>query len=301
MATTTVTRNRPLHTIKVGICTIKDIISFSNSDWRFSEDFFYYKDFDGIYYNDDLLRPRATYYSCTIVKKGKIAVEVGHEQVWVNEHDFLIGRPNDPLYFFKTSPGTTTKTILFSEQFADIFNYPFLHQEVNGHIKLSPTDSMRADQLFTQLLTPLLVLSKREWEVSARMLLAALLHELDLICQRYIYRDNRYKRGALLANQFKALVNRYYPESRELSFYAKKLNITINYLIKLVKKELGSTPMDLINQNVTATARQLLLGSQLTVGQVGDALSFPDVQTFSKFIKRQTGYSPTLLKNRNIL
>ena len=301
MATQTDTRNRALNTSKAEICTIKDIISFSNSDWRYSEDFFYYKDFDGIYYNDDLLRPRATYYSCTIVKKGQIVVEVGNEQVWINEHDFLIGRPDDPLYLFKISPDTTAKTILFSGQFADIFKYSFLHQEVNGHIKLSPKDSMRTDQLFTQLMTPLIVLSKSKWEVSARMLLAALLNELDLIVQRYIYQDNRHKRGGLLANQFKELVNRYYPQSRNLGFYAKKLNITTNYLIKLVKKELGSTPMDLINQMVTATARQLLLGSQLTVGQVGDALSFPDVQTFSKFIKRQTGYSPTLLKNSNIL
>lgn len=300
MAAKTYTRNRVLNTSKAGICTIKDIISFSNSDWRYSEDFFYYENIDGIYYNDDLLKPRAAYYCCLIVKKGTITIEVNQEQLLVNEGDFIIGLPNSPMYVLKISPETDIKAILFNDQFADIFKYSFLNKEVNGHITLSPTDSMRADQLFTHLLTPLIVLSKTHWEVSARILLDALLHELDFIVQGYIYQGSNDKRGSWLASQFKELVGRYCPESRDLGFYAKKLHITTNYLIKLVKKELGSTPMCLINQMVTERARQLLLSSQLTVGQIGDALSFPDVQTFSKFIKRQTGYSPTLLKNRNI-
>ncbi len=79
----------------------------------------------------------------------------------------------------------------------------------------------------------------------------------------------------------------------ELSFYAERMNISPQYLSRLVFEASGAAASDWINRAVTLQAKLLLRSSGLTVEQIAEELDFSTTPYFCRFFKREVGITPT--------
>ena len=70
------------------------------------------------------------------------------------------------------------------------------------------------------------------------------------------------------------------------------MNITPNYLSRIVKRITGKTVIDCINEMLAIEATWLLKSTRLTVAQIADRLNFASSPSFDKFYKRMRGCSP---------
>lgn len=103
---------------------------------------------------------------------------------------------------------------------------------------------------------------------------------------------NRPSKDDSTLTQFLTLAEKHASTQRETSFYADKLCLTPKYLSRLVKEKTGRTAKEIILNYVSLQARSMLLGTNLQIQQISDALHFPSQSVFGKFFKRTTGLSP---------
>ena len=79
----------------------------------------------------------------------------------------------------------------------------------------------------------------------------------------------------------------------ELSFYAERMNISPQYLSRLVFETSGTAASDWINRSVTVQAKLLLRSSGHTIEQIAEELNFSTTPYFCRFFKREVGITPT--------
>lgn len=91
---------------------------------------------------------------------------------------------------------------------------------------------------------------------------------------------------------FIRLLPHHFVEHHDIGFYASELNITTDYLSRIVKRISGRTVIDYINQMLVMEAQWLLHTSTYSVSQIAERLHFADSASFSKFFSRQKGITP---------
>ena len=79
----------------------------------------------------------------------------------------------------------------------------------------------------------------------------------------------------------------------DLQFYAEKMNISPQYLSRLVFETSGTTASNWINRAVTMQAKLLLRNRQLTIEQIAEELHFSTTPYFCRFFRREVGTTPT--------
>ena len=91
---------------------------------------------------------------------------------------------------------------------------------------------------------------------------------------------------------------RNFHKERQIRFYASKMNVSTAYLSRLVKEISGST----INEHVTSLiykeACNLLSHSDMSIGEIADALSFSDQSALTNFFKMRAGMTPLAYRNK---
>lgn len=95
-----------------------------------------------------------------------------------------------------------------------------------------------------------------------------------------------------LFQQYKRLVNEHFQESRQLKFYASRLNTTVGTLHAACKKSTGKTAASIINERVLLEAKMLLSATALPVKQIAADLQFSDSPHFAHFFKQHTNLTP---------
>ncbi len=133
-------------------------------------------------------------------------------------------------------------------------------------------------------------------------LLRAYLHILIVQAQR-LYdmtpAQDGSKGESSLMRRFMGLVSRNYASERSVKAYADLLGINANHLSDTVRALMGRSPGWLIRRQIVLEAKRLLAVTDLTVAEIGYAMNFEDPSYFSRFLKRETGLSPSQLR-RNI-
>ena len=91
---------------------------------------------------------------------------------------------------------------------------------------------------------------------------------------------------------------RNFRKERQIRFYASNMNVSTAYLSRLVKEISGST----INEHVTSLiykeACNLLSHSDMSIGEIADALSFSDQSALTNFFKMRAGMTPLAYRNK---
>jgi AraC family transcriptional activator of pobA len=96
--------------------------------------------------------------------------------------------------------------------------------------------------------------------------------------------------------QFRQLIEQHYKEKKNVSDYARMLNMTPVCLNAVTKQASGQTAGEQIRNYIILEAKRLLHSTTLTAKEVAYRLGFEDAPYFSRFFKKYTGQ--TLLEFR---
>lgn len=95
-----------------------------------------------------------------------------------------------------------------------------------------------------------------------------------------------------LIPNLQALINEHFISHNPVSFYANKLNITVQRLNKITHNQLDKTVAELIHHRMLAEAKRLLAYSTYTVSEIAYQLNFNDNSYFTRFFKKATSMTP---------
>ena len=104
----------------------------------------------------------------------------------------------------------------------------------------------------------------------------------------------KYKR---IFTDFLNLLSLHIRHEHSVTFYAEQLNITPQYLRRIVKELAGRNAYQVISDFLNREICKSLLETSLTLQEIAEELHFSDQAVLSKFFKRNNGMSP--LKYRN--
>lgn len=101
-----------------------------------------------------------------------------------------------------------------------------------------------------------------------------------------------------ICRNFAQLVMQHYNQTRNVAWYAEKLNISHAHLCTTVKQITGKTCGDIISSMVIMDAKSQLKSTQLSIQDISDALNFANMSFFGKYFKRYVGMSPLEYRNK---
>ena len=77
---------------------------------------------------------------------------------------------------------------------------------------------------------------------------------------------------------------------------AEFMHLSPNYLSDLLKNETGKNTQEHIHFYMLEKAKNLLSKPELSISEISYELGFEYSQSFSKFFKKKTGFSPTVYR-----
>lgn len=95
-----------------------------------------------------------------------------------------------------------------------------------------------------------------------------------------------------LVREFNFLVEQHFRDKHKVADYAVLLNKSPKTLSNIFHKQSSKNPLQFIQDRKVLEAKRLLGYSDLQVQEIGYQVGYVDVQSFSRFFKKQTGYSP---------
>lgn len=103
----------------------------------------------------------------------------------------------------------------------------------------------------------------------------------------------------LLENQFPINDLHSSIKMRTPSDFAKKLNIHVNHLNRILKSIHHKTTTTLIGERIFLESKKLLTFKDWNVSEIAYCLGFTEVTHFNNFFKKNSGESPTQFRKSN--
>lgn len=159
--------------------------------------------------------------------------------------------------------------------------------EINPHMTLQKSDPTTYDNNPT-LMQNLIKNRQRAFcdKVESRGIVFQLLSRFFKQGQSKIeMEDNRIAKTVLY-------IRKHLNEAIELEKLAEISCLSKDHFIRLFKKELGTTPLQYINQKKIEKAQLLLITEELAVKEIAFQLAFEDYSYFNRLFKKTTGVTP---------
>jgi AraC-like DNA-binding protein len=159
--------------------------------------------------------------------------------------------------------------------------------EINPHMTLQKSDPTTYDNNLT-LMQNLIKNRQRAFcdKVESRGIVFQLLSRFFKQGQSKIeMEDNRIAKTVLY-------IRKHLNEAIELEKLAEISCLSKDHFIRLFKKELGTTPLQYINQKKIEKAQLLLITEELAVKEIAFQLAFDDYSYFNRLFKKTTGVTP---------
>lgn len=103
-----------------------------------------------------------------------------------------------------------------------------------------------------------------------------------------------------LTYNFRTLLTQDFRSLKTPSGYAKKLNVSVNYLNESIKKTTGFPVSYWISHQVLLEAKRLLFYTITDVKEIAYQLGYDDAAYFSKWFKKQEGINPLAFRAKNL-
>lgn len=105
--------------------------------------------------------------------------------------------------------------------------------------------------------------------------------------------------ASLITEQYKKALSKYIYEKNKITDYAELLSISPNHLNKCVKKTIGKSAHDLLNEMLLLEAKVLLKQTNLNVTEIAYKIGKNEITDFARFFKSQTGMRPSEYRMSN--
>ena len=107
-------------------------------------------------------------------------------------------------------------------------------------------------------------------------------------------------KGHVVVKRFFQLVEDNFQNNLLVNEYADKLAITPNHLTQIVNHLTGKTSSQIIKSKQVLEIKRLLVHTNLTATEIANRLNFPDQSYFTRFFKRETGFSPLQYRSKQL-
>ncbi|MDO4160348.1 MAG: AraC family transcriptional regulator [Prevotellaceae bacterium] len=209
-----------------------------------------------------------------------------------------VGDPRGKILMF--SPDLLSRTLLDTM----MHRYTFFSYAVNEALHISEREK---EQFFSALASIEEELEhpqdKHSRELVVTLIQLLLSHSLRYYDRQFISREVV---NAEHGDQFRKLLMDYYNTNAlhkngmpNVRYFADKMNMTPNYFGDMIKKSLGVSPLQYIQEYVISLAKQQLLASKSSISEIAYGLGFEYPQYFTRLFKKITGQTPNEFRTAN--
>ncbi|PUB34347.1 AraC family transcriptional regulator [Elizabethkingia sp. YR214] len=191
---------------------------------------------------------------------------------------------------FFTNDEPESKFLLKFAVFNDIDVFPILN--------LSMIEAKKVKYLFEIIFD-----ETRGGEVPMKTLILSLLKSLllkiYLIKKESFQIDNVYHPSSIRYQEFQELVERYFKDEHNLSFYSNRLKFSTRTLNEVCKKNSHKTAHQLIKDRLLLEAKRMLSYTDLSIKEIAFQLGFEDSAYFTRFFMVNSKVSPSEFRKVN--
>ena len=264
-----------------------------------------------------------TYGAILICRKGKAMLNVNYKDWELCEGAVITLFPNDVVELKvdgdckspETENGDCKSPQTANSFQAEILKYnPSLLREASLQLEQTVYSSLREDRcrqdtpVVTNIINGMFGLLKVYFDQSECTCISQL-----VLCQlkaffigfhEYLQRNPQYRpdevksyRVRELFNRFMMLLEKDCKISRDVNYYAEKLNISSKYLTNIVNQVTGHTPKTIIDQYVILQLKLHLKRSTQSIKEMAWEFHFADVSFFCRYFKKHTGLTPQQIRS----
>ncbi len=132
-----------------------------------------------------------------------------------------------------------------------------------------------------------------------RMLLKRLIIKSTRIARDQHFPDEVKNEQVELIRKFNILVEQHFRDYHQVSTYAEMLHKSPKTLSNVFAEVNHKTPLEVIHSRIALEAKHLLLKTDKTAKEIAYGLGFDEAAHFSRFFKKETGFSPSAFRKEN--
>jgi len=279
-------------------CTIPiKKIDTSNNTLAFNEQFFIQNirtKLNGLPMIEELHRHE--FFFILVLKKGQGKHEIDFKPYIVKDYCLFFIKPRQ-VHQLTLQPISTGYLLHFN---ATSFhnNNNKLSQLLN---KVSLQDYYSLDKSFFEKIYPLLISIDDEYtykKINYEEIIRANLNIFFTMLTRSYDSENIIKNSYTQERfqEFTQFINANVTIKKQVSEYARIMNLSIYQLNTITKSETGKTCSDVIKEHIILEAKRYLLATSNQIKQIAFFLGYEDVSYFIRFFKKQTGFSPQIFR-----
>lgn len=244
---------------------------------------------DVLHHFKEMVQQRTLFTKLLLIRKGTATIVISEqdERKTLNADSLLVMTSRHVIYEIELTPDFEAECVLVD---TDMVNENTIyHLTEEKHKSVSDVFNIIHNIVRHQHI------NKVEMIQSMFNVLRLILEELPYE-ERSISHDFKHKKEVY--EIFLHHLYRNFRKERQIRFYASNMNVSTAYLSRLVKEISGST----INEHVTSLiykeACNLLSHSDMSIGEIADALSFSDQSALTNFFKMRAGMTPLAYRNK---
>lgn len=246
---------------------------------------------DVLHHFKEMVQQRTLFTKLLLIRKGTATVVINEqdERKTLNADSLLVMTSRHVINEIELTPDLEAECVLVDTDMVD--ENTIYHLTEEKHKSVSDVFNIIHNIVRHQHI------NKVEMIQSMFNVLRLILEELPYE-ERSISHDFKHKKEVY--EIFLHHLYRNFRKERQIRFYASNMNVSTAYLSRLVKEISGST----INEHVTSLiykeACNLLSHSDMSIGEIADALSFSDQSALTNFFKMRAGMTPLAYRNKGL-
>ena len=242
---------------------------------------------------------RISCYELHLIKQGRATISVGGKQLDLTAGDLLVLMPFQAIECHFPSD-VVTEGLLIESAFYDSLSLvstqtdvkiPNISQNKDFIYHLDAEKMEEQSGIFQQIRKTIQLSHIYKMEMIRSLVHVCLLficelpYGFDILENDFQHKQNIFK-------IFLYLANNNFRHDRSLQFYADKLNMTTTYLSRVVREMSGNTVAEHLHLLTYNEACRLLKSTDMSMGDISDALNFHDQSAFTNFFRQYAGCSP---------
>lgn len=247
-----------------------------------------------------------TYGAILICRKGNAVLNINYKDWSLPEKAVITLFPND-VVLLKTPPSPTAFEVEMLKYDSSLLREASLQMEHTVYSSLREDRCRQDSPVVTNIIDAMFSLLKiyfRQAECTClSQLVLCQLKAFFIGFHEYLQRNPQFRADEVksyrvreLFNRFMMLMERDYKTSRDVGYYAEKMNISPKYLTNIVKIVTAHTPKTIIDQYTILQLKMQLKRTNLSIKELAWEYHFTDVSFFCRYFKKHTGLTPQQIR-----
>lgn len=251
--------------------------------------------------DEELISPYSVVALC---HQGSIDSEFDMKPVVFRAHDISVMRPGHVIKNFAASVDYSAQLIVTHASSLNSMRQQYINHHLAAHKSFNTQPCQHlTDEQYRQVCDAfsLMQTACSTEGIYREELISSAFHTLMVLLSSFRHEqlESQQDSDNQLSQKFNDAVIEHYRESRKVNFYARKFHLSPKYFSTLIKQETGISAGEWIDRYVVLQAKAMLQQQcDLTIQQVADQLGFSEQASFSRFFKKQTGFSPTEYRDK---